>query len=362
MTEIKDGSKPTSSSFWRKIYSAIWIIGLSILAITTVEALVNRGVTSRMAISMGLLSAFSFKIYMRKRKESGVVKTSWIIASLALVYLFALGIAGLVYNRNVSACTEYNTNPDHAIEACSAVIRVAGERSNDGSLALARRGAAYFINKQYELSLQDSNHAIQYNPNNFLAFITRGGSHAEARQYDEALQDFDAVKTSHLVSNNPSLLSMLLALQAAVYFDKGMDDKAFSNIDESFRLNPNSSYAYMFRGLHTVTAGEFDKSIPDLDQAIRFDPSDAVSFQWRGVAKLYSGDLKAALSDFEKSQQLDSSDGNKALWLHLSHVRLKQEDQQELERNATLIPHRRWPLPVLQMYTLFTSQPENPLD
>ncbi len=74
---------------------------------------------------------------------------------------------------------------------------------------------------------------------------------------------------------------------------------------EFLRNNPNSSRAYIGRGIAWSQKGEFDKAIRDATDAIRIDPEHAPAYLNRGVARGENGEFTKSINDFTESIRLD---------------------------------------------------------
>ena len=65
---------------------------------------------------------------------------------------------------------------------------------------------------------------------------------------------------------------MPTTIAAALYGNKGDQDRAIADYDQAIRLDPGLAHAYANRGSAYTDKMDYDRAIADLDQAIRLDP------------------------------------------------------------------------------------------
>ena len=86
----------------------------------------------------------------------------------------------------------------------------------------------------WDAIIAESSAAIQRNPNDAKAYLTRGGAYLNKREYDRAIEDYTSV----------------------------------------IRIAPDNSEAYTSRGNVYLSRKEYDQAIVDYDSALRRDPYD----------------------------------------------------------------------------------------
>ena len=108
---------------------------------------------------------------------------------------------------------------------------------------------------------------------------------------------------------------------ASFYYDKGVDyyneEKYRLAIDEfttAIRLNPNYTYAYVYRGVAYDKLSQYQRAIEDYDRVIQLVPNFAMAYNNRGWAYQELGKTSSwmtrrkwsskAQEDFDKARSL----------------------------------------------------------
>ena len=86
-------------------------------------------------------------------------------------------------------------------------------------------------------------------------------------------------------------------------------DKAFADLSEALRLNPNDAIAYRYRGDVWKAKGEYDKAIADYNDAIKNDPKYVGALNNRGGAWYAKREFDRALADYNDAIKLAPNDG-----------------------------------------------------
>jgi len=111
----------------------------------------------------------------------------------------------------------------------------------------------YFEKGDYNRAIADSSEAIRLDPNNAVAYGTRGAAYKGKEDFDSAIAD----------------------------------------LTEAIRLDPNNAPAYGNRGLTYITKRDYDKAISDLEMAVKIQPENDGYRQFLAKVKSYkakSGD------------------------------------------------------------------------
>jgi eukaryotic-like serine/threonine-protein kinase len=113
--------------------------------------------------------------------------------------------------------------------------------------------------------------------------------------------------------------------QGDVPFHKGDLEKAFPDLDQAIRLNPEYSEALDHRGKVYLQRGDLDKAIADFDKAIQFGAAyGASSYASRGVAYFCMGKFDEAMADLTKA--IESAPNVANYWYCRALVRLAAHD------------------------------------
>jgi tetratricopeptide (TPR) repeat protein len=104
--------------------------------------------------------------------------------------------------------------------------------------------------------------------NNASAYVNRGKEHANNKDYDSAVADFN----------------------------------------EAVRINPNDASVYFYRGNAYINKNDYSNAIVDYSLAIKINPNDASSYNNRGCAYEAIGDKQRALTDYQSAAQLNPNE------------------------------------------------------
>lgn len=307
---------------------------------------------------------------------------------LILFQVLATGCAAQLANDAQKCEKNVVSNPDLALEGCTALIESGRLSEEDVVKVLNNRGIAYRNKHSYDQAIEDFDKAIRLKHDSPEALSNRGITFDYKGEYDRAIQDFDEairVRPDYAAAfNNRGL----------VYQEKGNFDRAIQDFDRAIHLNPGYAEALESRGSSYVSRGDFDRAIQDYDQAIRleptyagdysdrafaydckkdyvralqeydlavqFDPKDAHILGGRGVTHFYLGDFKAAEEDIERSLKLVPTDAYSAIWFYLAQARGGRNAQAELHKNSAVLKAPGWPVLVIRMY-LRSAKPEDML-
>jgi tetratricopeptide (TPR) repeat protein len=113
--------------------------------------------------------------------------------------------------------------------------------------------------------LKSSDKAIQIDPNDYHAYVARGGGYGISGQYQTAIDDFD----------------------------------------RALQIDPDDASAYFLRGLAYSELGQYQTAISDFTKVIEIDPH-ASAYVARGLAYEGLGQLQNAHADEAMACSLDS--------------------------------------------------------
>lgn len=154
------------------------------------------------------------------------------------------------------------------------------------------------VRKDFDLALRDSDEEIRLCPN-VPAYNSRGLIHSLMREYDKAIDDFNAAirldPAAESVYNN----------RGNVWIVKMEYDKAIADYTESVRIDPGRAASYMNRGNAWFYKKEYHKAIVDYNEAIRLEPKFAMIYNLRGRAKGRMKEYDNAIKDFNEAIRLD---------------------------------------------------------
>lgn len=191
-------------------------------------------------------------------------------------------------------CTESKGDPDLTIQFCTTAIQ-SGELSAEKLVpVMAKRGFAYYKNRNFDLAISDFNAVIRLDPNNARIYIARGMAYEYSeRNYEETINNFNS----------------------------------------AIRLDPSNARYYNYRCWARILNGDAESALADCNKSLKLKPNDPNTLDSRGLANFALGNYQAALKDYNRTIQLDS-----AAWsTHLNRARvfeiLGNTSQAEADRN-----------------------------
>ncbi len=192
---------------------------------------------------------------------------------------------------------------------------------------LLQRGLAKHRDKDFSGAIAVFSQAIALEPNNALAFHTRGATHAAANDFQRAIADFTRAielnptwpqafrsrATARMKAND------LAGWTADTDRAKELELAARSQTDSSFAGRPPAAIwapgpakpadpaaaQLLLRSAARNATGDAKGAGADLDEAVERWPAEARVHAARGQFRFSRGDGSAALGDFERALQLD---------------------------------------------------------
>ncbi|MEH1999529.1 MAG: tetratricopeptide repeat protein [Nostoc sp.] len=179
-------------------------------------------------------------------------------------------------------------NYEGAVEDFNQVIKL----DPQNALAYNSRGDAYYRLGDYEQAQADSSQAILLNPQDANAYFDRGFAFSELGKYKEAIADYtQAIK---LNSKN-----------AYAYYGRGLalaqlknNKAAMGDFSKAIALKPQSTEAYLQRGILRRRLRQRLEAIQDFDTVIKINPSDARAYYQRGLTQSINKQKYVALKDY----------------------------------------------------------------
>jgi tetratricopeptide (TPR) repeat protein len=132
--------------------------------------------------------------------------------------------------------------------------------------------------------------------------------------------------TASTLNSSPALTSEDLFIQGADLIIVGNDRLALNVFDQSIRLRPNYTGAFLQRGNLRFTLGDLQGAIADFTEVIRLNPKEAAAFNNRGVLRIRLGDQSAAMADFTEAIRLAPQ--NAENYLNRGYLRANSGDRQ----------------------------------
>ncbi|MGL4392509.1 MAG: tetratricopeptide repeat protein [Fusobacteriaceae bacterium] len=204
------------------------------------------------------------------------------------------------------------------------------------SNAFLYRGISKDNIKDYKGAIKDFDKAIKLNPNDFDACFTKGLTKYLLENFKGAIKDFD--KAIELNPNNSDYFlyrgivknKLEKHMEAIKDFDKAIElnpnnyeifcnrgnaknklghfKRAIKNFDKAIELNPNYEEAFFNRGVAKDSIKDYESAIKDYNQVIILNPNSFEAFNNRGNIKYELGNYKEAIKDFDQAIKLNPND------------------------------------------------------
>jgi tetratricopeptide (TPR) repeat protein len=197
---------------------------------------------------------------------------------------------------------------EQAAQQQLAALKAEADRKQAQSEAEARystlmsQANTYSNNGNYDTAIATFGEAIRLNPNDALAFYSRGLAYGKKGDNDHAIADYNVA--IRLDAKN----ALAFRNRGLAYEKKGNTDQAIADFSEAIRLDPNDALAFNSRGVIYGMKGDYDRAIADFNKGILLDPTRAVAFGNRGLAYVKKGDNNQAIADFDAAIRLNPYD------------------------------------------------------
>jgi len=136
------------------------------------------------------------------------------------------------------------------------------------------QGITYYMDKKYDLAIEEFSKLILLDPNNpgsyglrGFTYLDRGQANQNKSDYDLALADFN--KSIELFPNAPSYFG-----RGKFYLYKEENDAAIIEYNNALVLDPNYIEAYLNRGLLYGAIGDVNNAIKDFKTILKIDPNN----------------------------------------------------------------------------------------
>jgi tetratricopeptide (TPR) repeat protein len=126
-----------------------------------------------------------------------------------------------------------------------------------------------------------------------IAYVNRGRVSLLQGELDRAFEDLN--EAIRLDPEN----AHAFAFRADVYQRHGAYEHAWADLDQAIRLDPDLALAYALRGQIYADQGKLDDALADLNEAVHLDPTSADAYAFRAVVHEATGRASRAMADAE---------------------------------------------------------------
>ncbi|UOQ96713.1 tetratricopeptide repeat protein [Hymenobacter sp. 5317J-9] len=213
--------------------------------------------------------------------------------------------------RNAASKSSYQT----AIELYQKAIACTPTYSD----AQYKKGLAYQKIAEYTAALDSYSDAIKSDATSVLAYMGRGNTHLDTKQYAKAIADYsrattllqnklqaakkDSQKEMALTISND--LSQAYQLMGKAWYLKNDYTKAVLLGDKALEVNPKNSEALYYQGLSYQAVHDLPKALKAYSEAIKYAP-DFRYYYANGSASLQADKYEQAIANFNAAIKLDT--------------------------------------------------------
>jgi Tfp pilus assembly protein PilF len=165
-------------------------------------------------------------------------------------------------------------------------------------LAYLGRAQAHRLLSQFEMSIEDCNHAMGIKPAEPRVYFCRGFGEGSLKRYDLALRDYNEA-----IRLNPKF-APAYEMRGDANFNLQQFGRALEDFNQAIALKPNNAQNYLRRAAVYENLKQYRKAIQDCDQAISLQPGNFRAYNRRANAKKLSGDLRGSDADERQARQL----------------------------------------------------------
>ncbi|HHG85013.1 MAG TPA: tetratricopeptide repeat protein, partial [Bacteroidetes bacterium] len=154
-------------------------------------------------------------------------------------------------------------------------------------LAWKRLGAIYFLASDYPRAIDNYSHALDSNPMDKDALLSRGNAQAALGHFPEAISDYD--QALQLDSADPNIYYN----RASAFFSNGDAYAAVKDFSMVLERRPEDRDAWLNRGISLLALELYPQALEDLDRALALDSNHADTW-WNRAYLLHEQDSVAA--------------------------------------------------------------------
>ncbi|WP_423380196.1 tetratricopeptide repeat protein [Burkholderia sp. LMG 32019] len=273
---------------------------------------------------------------------------SYYTAALNLRPLFLDALVGrsLAYDK----IHERENAADDAVVAAK-IINDEGQNYKLASYLYRFAGLGYYLSNKYEKSVAAFTGAIDIDPSDPGAYVSRANSYKLMLNFDHALLDLKKA-----LDLDPASIDAQDSY-AMAFADMGLYQVAIDKLNESQAADKNASTTYVNLGQVYMSMGRYDDARRNLNKALQLDPQnwDAVlnDVKLNFYTKNYVVALHAANAWLDNNRESSSSEDVEymLIWKHLSSQRHRVDDRVSLEDESSRLRNQEsWPRPIIEFF------------
>ena len=157
------------------------------------------------------------------------------------------------------------------------------------------RGLIHKVEGQLEAAIEDYSQAISINPESVMAYVGRGTTYAEQRNYVRALDDY-----KYAIQLNSTFAEVYIN-RGIIYSSLERYKGALQDFAKALQLEPNNTSALLNKGIVLSLIELHDEALLSYEQALTLDKNIVNAFIKKGDALIKLGRFEDALLAYEQA-------------------------------------------------------------
>ena len=210
-------------------------------------------------------------------------------------------------------------------------------RSAKPGKLLIKRGQAYFAIQDFELAVNDYNHALKLDDTLDEAYFGLGMAKGRLGQIEKGIADL-----SVYIARNPGN-SRAYTKRGVRYIWAGKLSLAKNDLKKAVQLDPANAEAHDDLGVVYASEGNYDLALKHFNTVVKIDPSYQKGFHNLAMAYYISGKNQQALQSINAALTISPNNKNSLLLKGeiVAGLGMKKEAQAITER-AEFLPDGNW--------------------
>ena len=179
----------------------------------------------------------------------------------------------------------------------------------DNAIAWFLRGYCYQQVDEWKKALGSYDKALQIDPENTAAWLSKGAAIYQSGEYGEAIRCYDTA-----LAINPRYAGAL-ASKGIILTDLKRHEEAIKCFDRALEIDPNDTVAWHGKGKALNNLKMYEEAIKCFDRVLDIDPNDTDSWCEKGKALNNLKMYEEAARCYKKALEIEIDSNSAAAWL-----------------------------------------------
>ena len=232
-----------------------------------------------------------------------------------------------------------------SIDDCTAAIQTGDRSGQDLAILFNNRGRAHANKKDYDRAVEDYDQAIRLGLKDSNVYYRRGLASFEKNDYGRAIQDFN--EALNLDPDNVAILQS----RGWAYENKNDYEQAIRDYNRAISLQSSYGPAFIRRARVYELKRQYEQALADYEAATHADPKFAPE-RSKGFVFFYLGRMTQSAEMFETYMKANPEDTWVILFRYLAEAKIGNAlaAARDLEVDALKLKERRWPAPIIDFH------------